>query len=91
MGQIMTRLLSFQLEVQEKRILDVISDIIGENIGVLRGEVAQERKERTADVERIEARIAALETRPPPRAQPSESEMLCAVGGYGRFVNVCGY
>ena len=45
------------------------------------------KKERTADVERIEARIAALATRPPPRVQPSESDqMLRVVGGYGRLV-----
>ena len=75
------------MEAQEKPILDATSNIIDENIGALRGEIAQERKERTADVERIEARIAALEIRPPPRAQPSESDkILCVVGGYGRLV-----
>ena len=53
----------------------------------MRGEIAHERNERNAYVQKIEARIVALETRPPPHAQPLESDRTwCVVGGYGRLV-----
>ena len=56
----MTRLLSAQVEAQQKRILDATSDIIGDNIGALRGEIAQKQNERTADVQRIKRELLLL-------------------------------
>ena len=82
----MTRLLGVQLAAQETRLLTATADIIGEHVGVLRGEIAQERDSRTVDVQRLEARVAALESRLAPRDEPSEiDKTLCVVGGYGKL------
>ena len=82
----MTRLLGAQLAAQETRLLAATSEIIGEHVGTLRGEIAQERDARSADVQRLEARLSALESRPAARDQPSEvDKTLCVIGGYGKL------
>ena len=74
MEAMITRLLGVQLAGQESRLLSATADIIGEHVGTLRGEIAQERDSRMVDVQRLEARLAALESRPAPCEEPSEIE-----------------
>ena len=82
----MIRLLGAQLATQETRLFAATSEIIGERVGTLCSEIAQQRNVRSEDVQRLESRLSALKSHLAACDQLSDvDKILNVVGGYGKL------